>query len=195
MFGTRYKLILASGSPRRKFLLETAGLDFEIKKNEVDESYPEGLEIDKIAEYLARKKASGNKSLLQKDELLLTADTMVAFMGKEYGKPENKEHSIQMLCALGGQIHTVFTGVCISDGERLESFSVKSRVKFDKIDESEASWYYDNFKPMDKAGSYGIQDWIGYCKVEWIEGSYTNILGLPLTQTLKALKSFIESHH
>lgn len=188
-----YKLILASGSPRRKFLLETAGIEFEIRKREIDESYPSELEIDEIAEFLAVKKSNAQEHLIGENELLLTADTIVAFDGREYGKPVSREDSIEMLHLLGGQTHEVFSGVCLCDSENRDSFTCRSVVKFADISKEEAAWYFDNYKPDDKAGSYGIQDWVGFCKVEWINGSYTNILGLPLAQTLKRIGLFFEN--
>lgn len=187
MNSSKYKIILASDSPRRKELLKQAGLSFEVRKKEVDEQYPDSLKIQEIAEYLANKKADAQCHDLKEDELLLTADTIVAFEGKEFGKPSSRRHSIEMLTTLANNTHDVYTGVCLQSQLKRHSFTVKSTVKFDPISEEEAAWYYDNFDPSDKAGSYGIQDWIGYCKVEWIEGSYTNILGLPLSQTLQAI--------
>ncbi len=189
-----YKLILASGSPRRQNMLKTAGLDFEIRKKEIDESYPEDLHIDEIAEYLAVKKSKAQIEMMNKNDLLLTADTIVAFKGEEYGKPESKAHCIEMLRKFSGTHHDVYTGVCFRTNKDQDSFTVKSTVKFANISEEEAAWYFDQYDPSDKAGSYGIQDWIGVCKVEWINGSYTNILGLPLAQTLKRLELFLENH-
>ena len=189
---SEYKLILASGSPRRKDMLEKAGLDFELRKNDVDESYPGSLALEEIAEYLANLKADALQADLSANEIMITADTIVAFQGKEYGKPKDRADSIQMLLLLANKTHDVYTGVCICDKHKKKSFTCKSTVKFTDITEEEAGWYFDNYNPSDKAGSYGIQDWIGITKVESIEGSYTNILGLPVAQTLNALRSFLE---
>jgi len=186
-----YKLVLASGSPRRKDLLTSAGLQFIVRKKDIDENYPLSLSIDKIAEYLALKKAEVQAELMSEDEILITADTIVAFQNKEYGKPVSRDDSIRMLSLLSNQEHHVYTGVCLKSNSNQISFTCESTVKFGSISHQEAGWYYDNYDPSDKAGSYGIQDWLGRCKVEWIKGSYTNILGLPLSQTLEALRSFI----
>jgi len=185
------KLVLASGSPRRKDLLTTAGLQFIVRKKDIDESYPDTLTVDKISEYLAVKKAEVQTELMSEDEILITADTVVAFQNKEYGKPVSRKDSIHMLCMLSNQEHFVYTGVCLKSTSNQKSFTCESSVKFGSISVEEAGWYFDNYDPSDKAGSYGIQDWLGRCKVEWIKGSYTNILGLPLSQTLEALQSFI----
>lgn len=188
-----YKLILASGSPRRKDMFEKAGLDFELRKNDVEEIYPEDLALQDIAEYLANLKADALRNKLADNEILITADTIVAFQGKEYGKPKDRSDSIRMLELLSDKTHEVYTGVCICDKQNKMSFSCRSVVKFAEISKEEAAWYFDNYDPSDKAGSYGIQDWVGITKVESIEGSYTNILGLPVAQTLSALKSFLEN--
>jgi septum formation protein len=188
-----FKIILASGSPRRKEILELAGIKFELRKNNAEESYPNDLELKDIAEYLARLKADHLQSTLAENELMITADTIVAFDGKEYGKPKDREDSIRMLLLLSNNTHEVYSGVCICDKHKKLSFTCKSIVKLAKISRDEAAWYFDNYDPSDKAGSYGIQDWIGITKVEWIKGSYNNILGLPVAQTLEHLNAFIKN--
>lgn len=175
-------------------MLELAGLDYTIRKKEIDESYPDDLHIDEIAEYLAIKKANAQSEILNDNEILLTADTIVALDGKEYGKPTSRDDSIRMLGLLSNRDHEVYTGVCLSTKHQQKSFTCRSVVKFSEITEEEAAWYFDNYDPSDKAGSYGIQDWVGKCKVEWINGSYTNILGLPVAQTLAHLRKFLEQH-
>jgi len=194
MYLGKFKLILASGSPRRKALLAKAGLDFEVRKKEIDESYPTDMPIDEIAEYLAVKKANAQAEEQTEDEILLTADTIVSFDGKEFGKPSSRADSIQTLLLLSGKSHDVYTGVSLRTQKHSISFTCKSVVHFAEITEEEAGAYYDSCDPSDKAGSYGIQDWIGVSKVEWINGSYTNILGLPMAQTLTALRQLVESH-
>ncbi len=188
-----YDILLASGSPRRKELLKLAGLNFTVVKNDVEESYPKDLSVNKVAEFLAVKKSLAFKLDNDKNEILITADTIVELEGKEYGKPESKEDCIEMLMKLSNKVHNVFTGVCLRSVNYKNSFTCQSIVKFSTIDKKEAEWYFDTNNPMDKAGSYGIQDWIGMCKVESINGSYTNILGLPLAQTLEQLNLFIKN--
>lgn len=187
-----YTLILCTGSPRRHDLFRIAGIPFEVRTKEVAEDYPESLAVDEIAVYLAEKKADAYVSGIADREIILTADTIVAFEGREYGKPASREDSIRTLLELSGKTHEVYTGVCISSLNNRKRLSCRSVVKFADITREEASWYYDNYNPSDKAGSYGIQDWIGNCKVEWINGSYTNILGLPFAQTLNCLAGFVK---
>lgn len=183
-----YKLILASQSPRRSQLLESAGFDFTIKAIDVDESFPGNLPVAEVAEYIARKKAAVHKSSIDNETLVLTADTVVAFNNTIYGKPENKEHAVDILLTLSDTTHQVYTGFCIQSQNHMISETVKSDVKFGTISRTDALYYIENYDAMDKAGAYGIQDWIGDVKVEWIHGSYTNIVGLPVVQISRALK-------
>ncbi len=185
------KLILGSKSPRRSELLKVSKIDFEIRAIETDESYPSNLALDAVAEHIAIHKAKAHEGHLAQDEYVLTADTIVVFDNKVYGKPTDAADACKTILALSNDIHHVYTAVCIMSNDKMESFTVKSEVKFGLITEEEAIRYVEEFNPLDKAGAYGIQDWIGFARVEWIKGSYTNILGLPMAQTYDALKSFV----
>ncbi len=185
-----YKLVLGSGSPRRFDLLTKAGLSFEKRVIEVDESFPGDLALDRIALYVAEKKAFAHKDSMKEDELIITADTIVVYDDKVYGKPKTKQEALDTLMMLSDSIHQVYTGTCLYTSEGISSFSVKSEVKFGIIEPLEAEKYINTESPMDKAGSYGIQDWIGQTRIEFIKGSYTNILGLPLAQLWDALKQY-----
>jgi len=185
-----YKLILGSNSPRRSELLTKAGFDYEKRVIETDESYPPKLALDQIAEYIAIAKAEAHKGSLEDDELLLTADTIVVCDGKVYGKPKSEKEAIETILLLQNKVHLVYSGVCLMNKEGVKSFTELSEVKFGIISDEEAKKYVADFKPLDKAGSYGIQDWIGFARIEWIKGSYTNILGLPLAQTYDLLMTY-----
>lgn len=186
-----YKIILASNSPRRKELLSGLGLQYEVKVlPEIDESYPDTLEKEKVAEYIAEKKAEAHTSLLEENTLLITADTIVLLDGKIYGKPEDEGEAIQMLKELSGKIHEVITGVCLTTLEKRKSFSVVSEVRFAQLEDSEIEYYVSKYKPLDKAGAYGVQEWIGYVAVEYMSGSYFNIMGLPIQRLYQEMKSF-----
>ncbi len=185
-----YKLVLGSGSPRRFDLMTQAGLSFVKRVIEVDESFPIDLELDRIALHVAEKKAYAHKDSMKEDELIITADTIVVYDGKVYGKPKTKKEALDTLLMLSDSIHYVYTGTCLYTSDGIKSFSVKSEVKFGIIKPQEAEKYISEQSPMDKAGSYGIQDWIGQTRIEWIKGSYTNILGLPLAQLWDALKQY-----
>jgi septum formation protein len=188
-----YNIILSSGSPRRKELLLQSGIPFRIRLLEVEESFPDQMPVDEIAQYIAEKKATAHAGTLEKNDIILTADTVVSFQNKIFGKPKNEAEALEMILKLSGNHHDVYTGVCFYCINGMDSFTCKSVVKFSAISKSEAKYYIDNFNPMDKAGSYGIQDWLGTVKVEWINGSYTNIFGLPLAQTLTRLNLFLEN--
>jgi len=157
---------------------------------ETDESYPPDLAIDKIAESIALAKAAAHKDTLANDELLLTADTIVVHNGAVYGKPKSVKDAIATIMILQNQVHQVYSGVCLMTNENTESLTEMSQVKFGVITEQEATDYVEKYSPLDKAGAYGIQDWIGFARIEWIKGSYTNILGLPLSQTYDRLMSY-----
>jgi len=180
------KLILASGSPRRKQLLEDAGFDFEVKTIPFDESFPEDLPSEKVAEYLAKGKNKAHRQAFS-DEIILTADTVVIFNDQILGKPVNAEEAISTIKLLSGKIHEVMTGVCISSPEKQIAFSCTTKVKFEELTETEIRYYVEKCKPMDKAGSYAIQEWIGLIGIEWIEGSYYNVVGLPMHQVYRIL--------
>lgn len=184
---SRYNIILASGSPRRKELLSGLGLDYKVLLlPEIDESYPNDIFGSKIAQYVAEKKADAYT--LEEDTLLITADTIVLLGNQVLGKPKDEEDAKRMLRLLSSNTHTVATGVCICTKEKTHSFVVTSEVRFAKLDDGEINYYVDKYKPLDKAGAYGIQEWIGYIAVEHISGSYFNIMGLPVQRLYKELK-------
>lgn len=184
------KILLGSKSPRRKQLLEEAGFDVTIITMDVPEDYPSSLQEDEIAEYLAKKKAAPLKENIGKNEILITADSIVVLDGIVYGKPEDKNDAIQILKKLSGNIHKVYTGVLICDAIGLEvSFTELSEIKFLDLSHEEIEYYLDKYQPYDKAGAYGIQDWIGLCKVEYIKGTFSNIMGLPVARVYDVLIS------
>jgi septum formation protein len=187
----KYRLILASNSPRRKELLAGLGLDYEVRTlPDVDESYPESLQGGDIPLYISRMKADAYKPMLQPDELMITADTIVWMDGMVLGKPRNKLGAIEMLRQLSGGVHYVYTGVSITTQTRQESFYVATEVRFANLTDEEIEYYVDTYQPMDKAGAYGVQEWIGYIGVENIQGSYFNVMGLPVQRLYTELKKF-----
>ncbi len=184
----KYRVILASNSPRRKELLSGLGVDYEVRTlPDVDESYPAGLQGGDIPLYIAREKAEAYRPMLQPDELMITADTIVWLDGKVLGKPGDKDEALQMLRGLSGRTHEVFTGVCITTKEWQRSFTACTEVRFSPLSEDEITYYVDKYLPMDKAGAYGVQEWIGYVGVEYISGSYYNIMGLPVQRLYREL--------
>ena len=187
----KYKVILASGSPRRHELLEGLGIDFKVEIiKDIDESYPENIPAKETSLYIARKKAEAYKSLTDSGHLVITADTVVVCNETVLGKPSNEEEAVKMLKLLSGKTHQVITGVAISTKEKTESFAVTTDVKFSAISDEEIYYYIDKYKPFDKAGAYGIQEWIGYIGVEYISGSYYNVMGLPIQRLYRELKKF-----
>ncbi|MEM6737128.1 MAG: Maf family nucleotide pyrophosphatase [Bacteroidota bacterium] len=182
------RLILASGSPRRKQLLQDAGFDFEVKTVPFEEVFPEDMESERVAEFLAIGKNDAYRKTLG-NELVLTADTIVVFNDQILGKPKNEQEAINTLKLLSGEIHEVITGVCISLLETQHSFSCKTQVKFKSLLDEEIEFYIQNYRPMDKAGSYAIQEWIGLIGIEWINGSYYNVVGLPVHEVYQLLKN------
>lgn len=184
----KYKVILASNSPRRKELLTGLGVDYEVRTlPDVDESYPDTLQGADIPLYIAKEKADAYRDMLQPGELMITADTIVWLDGKVLGKPKDREDALCMLRAMSGRTHEVFTGVCITTTEWQRSFAAQAEVRFSKLSEEEITYYIDKFQPMDKAGAYGVQEWIGFIGVENISGSYYNIMGLPVQRLYKEL--------
>lgn len=184
----KYRVILASNSPRRKELLAGLGVDYEIRTlPDVDESYPETLQGAEIPLYIAKEKADAYVSMMQPGELMITADTIVWLDGQVLGKPEDRENALRMLRAMSGRTHDVFTGVCITTTEWQRSFTAQTEVRFATLSEEEIAYYVDNFHPMDKAGAYGVQEWIGFIGVENISGSYYNIMGLPVQKLYREL--------
>ena len=184
----KYKVILASNSPRRKELLAGLGVDYEVRTlPDVDESYPETLQGADIPLYIAKEKADAYVAMMQPGELMITADTIVWLDGKVLGKPRDREDALQMLRTMSGRTHEVFTGVCITTTDWQRSFTAQTEVRFATLSEEEIAYYVDNFQPMDKAGAYGIQ---GKCAIyiEGIEGDYNNVVGLPVARIYKELQ-------
>ena len=184
----KYKVILASNSPRRKELLAGLGVDYEVRTlPDVDESYPDTLQGADIPLYIAKEKADAYVAMMQPGELMITADTIVWLDGKVLGKPRDREDALQMLRTMSGRSHEVFTGVCITTTDWQRSFTAQTEVRFATLSEEEIAYYVDNFQPMDKAGAYGVQEWIGFIGVENISGSYYNIMGLPVQKLYREL--------
>lgn len=171
-------IILASKSPRRQELLRLMGIDFQVVLREVDESYPDELTPEEVAIYISEKKAMAFDQVIQ-NEIVITADTIVSLNGLILGKPENKEHAFEMLSAISGKRHDVITAVSLMKNHQITSFYERSEVFFKAITEEQINFYITRYNPLDKAGAYGIQEWIGLVAVEKIRGSYTNIVGLP----------------
>ena len=184
----KYKVILASNSPRRKELLAGLGVDYEVRTlPDVDESYPETLQGADIPLYIAKEKADAYVAMMQSGELMITADTIVWLDGKVLGKPRDREDALQMLRTMSGRTHEVFTGVCITTTDWQRSFTAQTEVRFATLSEEEIAYYVDNFQPMDKAGGYGVQAEVGFIGVENISGSYYNIMGLPVQKLYREL--------
>ncbi|MEY8721514.1 Maf-like protein [Bacteroides stercorirosoris] len=184
----KYKVILASNSPRRKELLAGLGVDYEVRTlPDVDESYPETLQGADIPLYIAKEKADAYVAMMQPGELMITADTIVWLDGQVLGKPVDREDALRMLRTMSGRSHEVFTGVCITTTEWQRSFTAQTEVRFATLSEDEIAYYVDRFQPMDKAGAYGVQEWIGFIGVENISGSYYNIMGLPVQKLYREL--------
>ena len=185
----KYKVVLASNSPRRKELLSGLGIQYEVKTlPDIDESFPAGLDGVEIPAYIARAKADAYRALMKSDELIITADTIVWLEGEVMGKPSDAEDARRMLRALSGQTHQVITGVCLTTAETQKAFSTVTDVTFCCLSEEEITYYVEHYQPMDKAGSYGIQEWIGFVGVESISGSYFNVMGLPIQRLYTELK-------
>jgi septum formation protein len=182
---------LASNSPRRKELLAGLDVDFEVRIIKgIDESYPITLPTTEIAEYIAQKKAAAYRETMAADELIITADTIVVLNDEVLGKPKDAADAHRMLHALSGKTHQVVTGVVLTTKGQQEHFSVVSNVTFKELTDDEINYYVETYKPMDKAGAYGIQEWIGYVGVTRLEGSYFNVMGLPVQRIYEALKRF-----
>jgi septum formation protein len=187
----KYRIILASRSPRRQQLLRELGLNFEIVIKDYKETYPEGLGGEEIAQYVARKKAILFRNEISDNEIVITADTIVWCKARVLGKPLNSEDAIRMLKEISGDTHEVITGVCLYSSSKEKTFSVSTKVTFDRLSEEEIIYYVEKFEPLDKAGAYGIQEWIGIIGCSHIEGSYYNVVGLPVQRLYKELQDFI----
>ena len=186
-----YKIVLASNSPRRKELLQRLGVPFKVRTLfGIDEHYPETLRGEDIVRYISRVKAQAYRSSMAPDELLITADTIVCLGGQVMGKPKDAEAARDMLRQLSGQTHQVITGVTIVTQKRTEDFAVTTQVTFAELSDEEIAYYVDNYIPFDKAGAYGIQEWIGYVGIKGIEGSYYNVMGLPVNRLYRELLEF-----
>ncbi|MBP5711376.1 MAG: septum formation protein Maf [Prevotella sp.] len=180
------KIILSSNSPRRKELLAGLDIPFEVKVlSGIDESYPEGLGVEEIPQYIAMEKAAAYE--IAEDEIVITADTVVVLGDTILGKPVDENDAKNMLRALSGNTHRVVTGVCITSADKQRKFSVVSEVTFKVLSESEIDYYVNRYRPFDKAGAYGIQEWIGYVGVTSLKGSYFNVMGLPVQRIYEEL--------
>ena len=193
MFDTlkKYKIVLVSASPRRKELLQNLGLTFKVRTLfGIDEQYPDTLRGEDIPRFISRKKAEAYRSSMANDELLIAADTVVCLDGRTLGKPHDAQEAKAMLHKLSGRFHQVITGVTVMTKDQMENFAVTSQVKFADLTDEEIDYYVDNYLPFDKAGAYGIQEWIGMVAVEELRGSYFNVMGLPVQRLYNVLKKF-----
>ena len=189
-FMITYKIILASNSPRRKELLAGIDIPFEVRVIDgIDESYPDTLPTKDIAEYISKKKSAAYRQTMTSDELVITADTIVVLGLQVMGKPKDANEACSMLRQLSGQTHQVITGVTLTTTERQISFSVETDVTFKVLSDEEIEYYVSHYRPFDKAGAYGIQEWIGHIGVTGMSGSYFNVMGLPVQRIYEALKT------
>lgn len=186
----KYHFILASKSPRRQYLLKELGLQFEIRTKEVDESFPEHLRAQQIPLYLSEKKANEFEDELTDQTIVITSDTIVWIENQVLNKPVDKADAIRMLQMLSGRMHEVYTGVCLKSKHKTQSFYACTKVYFKPLSLQEIEYYVNNYSPYDKAGAYGAQEWIGYIAVERIEGSYFNVMGLPMKELYEQLLKF-----
>ena len=186
-----YKVILASNSPRRKELLAGLDIDFQVRVIDgIDESYPDDLPTRDIAQYISQKKAAAYRQTMATDELIITADTIVVLGTHVMGKPKDAAEAHNMLRELSGQTHQVITGVTLTTMDRQTSFSVTTDVTFKSLTDSQIDYYVSHYRPFDKAGAYGIQEWIGHIGVTALNGSYFNVMGLPVQRIYEALRTF-----
>ena len=191
MVAKDYKIILASNSPRRKELLTGIDVQFEVRViQDIDESYPADLPTKDIAEYISHKKAAVYQQQMAPDELIITADTIVVLGNEVMGKPHDEADARRMLRELSGRTHQVITGVTLTTIQKQVSFSVETDVTFKQLSDSEIDYYVSHYKPFDKAGAYGIQEWIGHIGVTALQGSYFNVMGLPVQRIYEALRQF-----
>ena len=187
-----YHIILASNSPRRRQLLAGLDLDFEVKVlPDIDEDYPDNLSTSEIPVYIATEKAAAYKDLMAEYDLIITADTVVVLGDEVLGKPVDAEDARRMLRELSGKTHQVITGVCLMTCQRQRSFAVKTDVSFKELTEDEIAYYVEKYQPFDKAGAYGVQEWIGYTGITAIRGSYFNVMGLPVQRLYTELCDFL----
>ena len=186
-----YRLVLASNSPRRKELLAGLGMPFEVRVlQDIDEHYPENLPVNEVARYIAKEKADAYQRIIAPDELIITADTVVIVGDEILGKPVDETDAVRMLHLLSGRTHQVTTGVCLLTAEKESCFDVTTDVTFKALSDEEIHYYVDNYRPFDKAGAYGIQEWIGYIGVTGLHGSYYNVMGLPVQRIYQELTKY-----
>lgn len=184
-----YKIVLASNSPRRRELLSGLNLEYTVRVlPDIDESYPDTLKGEEIPMYISREKAEAYRNSMAEDELIITADTVVCINEKVLGKPRTQEEAKEMLRGLSGKTHQVITGVCLMTCGLQRTFSAITQVTFDVLTEDEIEFYVEKFRPLDKAGAYGVQEWIGFVGVSRLEGSYFNVMGLPVQRLYQELK-------
>ena len=187
----KYHIILASKSPRRQELLRGMGIEFSIMTKETDESFPAEMPLDEVPKYLSLQKSLAfTDDELPSDYLLITSDTVVICEGEILGKPKDRKDAARMLRLLSGKTHHVVTGVTVRSAEKSESFAVRSNVTFAELNDEEIDYYIEHCKPYDKAGAYGIQEWIGYVGISGLEGSFYNVMGLPTRRLYQCLKGF-----
>lgn len=182
-------LILASKSPRRQQLLRDAGFDFEVLTKDIDESFPDSLETTEVAKYIAEKKAEAFANEIDKN-IVITSDTVVIYGDKVLGKPADRDEAVEMLTLMSGDSHLVISAVCIANKDKRVVFDDTTKVYFKELTQSEIEHYVDYCQPFDKAGAYGIQEWIGMIGITKIEGSYFNVVGLPVQKVYEALRQF-----
>jgi len=190
MARTNRRILLASKSPRRRELISHLGYNVDIVNSDANEDFNPSMDCKKVAEFIAIKKAKGVAIELDNEDILLTADTVVVFENKILGKPKDRAEAFSMLSKLSGKAHMVYTGVCLKTNDKQESFTGETEVHFHELADSEINYYIDHFEVMDKAGAYGIQDWIGKFGVKSISGDYYNVIGLPLQLIYHHLKKF-----
>ncbi len=184
-------ILLGSKSPRRQELLKGAGIEYSLVEIDCEEDFPDTLPLEQVAEYLAIKKSMAYRQELQ-DNILLTSDTTVLLDNLILNKPQNEEHAKEMLRLMSGKMHKVYTGVCLRSKEAQIVFTDITNVYFKEIDEKDIEFYVSHYKPLDKAGAYGIQDWIGFIGISRIEGDYFNVMGLPINRVYDSLKQMLQ---
>ena len=189
-----FRVILASASPRRRELLKATGIEYQMaQKFECEESFPKSIAAEEVAPYLSALKSHAYPNTLEYNDILITADTVVVLNGKVLGKPTNEAEAYAMLSELSGSEHTVITGVTLRSADREHTFASSSTVRFAELSKEQIAYYIEQYHPMDKAGAYGIQEWIGYVGIEGIEGSFYNVMGLPIQRLCRELECFIEA--
>jgi len=185
-----YKIILASGSPRRQQFFKDMHLDFEVRLKELEEIYPDDLKASEITDFLAVLKANAFQDELKPNDILVTSDTIVWHNGKALGKPKDYDDAFHILKTLSNSTHEVFTSVCIKNKDKIDIINETTKVTFSTLSDKAIAYYLENFKPYDKAGAYGIQEWIGLIGISKIEGSYSNVVGLPVQKVYEYFANF-----